>query len=451
LLKIDQSTVEINTVTLTGGAAIGDGFYNSYDNDRSTGDGINDDGGGAIRVDSSTVTLNSSTVSGNTAVGIRNPDPENSYENFPSYGGGIHALSSTLKLNDSSISNNTVLNGNPFYITYGSAIFADSTSLTFNNSSVSNNTGEFASAVEFRSTGNTSTLTINNSTFNGNQGGGVSANNTTPPVLATINNSIFSGNGLEGLSIGEGVINNSIISNNNLDSDFFSGSALNVGGGEVTVNNSTISNNLYNGAIFVNYGTLTLNNTTVTGNKRARDPRPRITLPETGGIDILRNVTLNLNNSIIAGNRGIFDGGNEIGTFVSRAGVNTFQPDTNVTINVNNSLIGDSGAPGQTFFAPPPINGNAIINPAAIDNILAPLADNGGSTQTHALVEGSPAIDAGDCITHPAGTEDQRGEPRIQGNACDLGAFEGSVQATTADETIFTIPLPNNSSVIFGL
>ena len=451
LLKIDQSTVEVNTVTLTGGVATGDGTSTSLNGFASnTGDGVNDDGGGAIHVDSSTLTLNNSNISGNTAAGIRNPEIINgyqSYENFPSYGGGIYSISSTVTLNDSSVSNNTLLNGNTFYIPFGLGIFANSTTLILNNSSVLNNigTGSGADGVEMRS----GVLTVNNSNISGNSGGGISAG---AEVVTTINNSTMSGNGLQGLGISNGSINNSTISGNNLDSDFFSGSALNVGSGEVTVNNSTIANNLYNGAIFVNSATLTLNNTTVTGNKRAPDPRPSITLPETGGIDILRNVTLNLNNSIIAGNRGINGGGNEIATPTTQSIGNIFQSGTNITLNVNNSILGDNGqSSAEAFLALPPINGSAIFMPTAIDNILAPLADNGGPTQTNALVEGSPAIDAGDCITHPVGTEDQRGEPRIQGDACDLGAFEGSVQATTTDETIFTIPLPNNNTVIFGL
>ena len=48
--------------------------------------------------------------------------------------------------------------------------------------------------------------------------------------------------------------------------------------------------------------------------------------------------------------------------------------------------------------------------------------DNGGATATHALLEGSPAIDAADPDVCP--TADQRGVPRPQGPACDVGAVE---------------------------
>ena len=56
------------------------------------------------------------------------------------------------------------------------------------------------------------------------------------------------------------------------------------------------------------------------------------------------------------------------------------------------------------------------------DPMLGPLKNNGGPTETHALLPGSPAIDAGDDrVTPPT---DQRGEPRPQGAASDIGAYE---------------------------
>ena len=54
------------------------------------------------------------------------------------------------------------------------------------------------------------------------------------------------------------------------------------------------------------------------------------------------------------------------------------------------------------------------------DPRLGPLQNNGGLSETHALGEGSPAIDAGaGCPSH-----DQRLFPRPAGPACDIGAFE---------------------------
>jgi hypothetical protein len=75
------------------------------------------------------------------------------------------------------------------------------------------------------------------------------------------------------------------------------------------------------------------------------------------------------------------------------------------------------------------LDGDLTGNQLDLDPLLGPLQQNGGSTWTHALLAGSPAIDAGD----PAGctdrdgaplATDQRGESRIHGAACDIGAYE---------------------------
>jgi hypothetical protein len=72
-----------------------------------------------------------------------------------------------------------------------------------------------------------------------------------------------------------------------------------------------------------------------------------------------------------------------------------------------------------------------IVPPAGVQlaDILEPtLAHNGGRTQTHALVPGSPAIDAGGPVcTDVNGTPlrtDQRGQLRPQSGVCDIGAYE---------------------------
>ena len=53
---------------------------------------------------------------------------------------------------------------------------------------------------------------------------------------------------------------------------------------------------------------------------------------------------------------------------------------------------------------------------------LGPLANNGGPTLTHALLPGSPAINAADAGASPA--TDQRGVRRPQGAGPDIGAYE---------------------------
>jgi len=58
--------------------------------------------------------------------------------------------------------------------------------------------------------------------------------------------------------------------------------------------------------------------------------------------------------------------------------------------------------------------------------MLGPLQDNGGPTFTHALLTGSPAIDAGDPNFTPPPYYDQRGPgfARVVNGRIDIGAFE---------------------------
>ena len=106
-----------------------------------------------------------------------------------------------------------------------------------------------------------------------------------------------------------------------------------------------------------------------------------------------------------------------------------------------NNLIGTGGSGGL-------INGTSgnivgVANPG-----LAPLGSYGGSTQTIALLPGSPAIDAGTSGVDIPDT-DQRGMPRV--GAVDIGAFEsqgftskpviGSTPQTSAIGTAFANPL----------
>jgi hypothetical protein len=70
-------------------------------------------------------------------------------------------------------------------------------------------------------------------------------------------------------------------------------------------------------------------------------------------------------------------------------------------------------------------------SPITADPLLGPLQDNGGPTQTMALLPGSPAIDGGSSFGL---STDQRGDPRpvdfsgipnaAGGDGADIGAFE---------------------------
>jgi hypothetical protein len=75
------------------------------------------------------------------------------------------------------------------------------------------------------------------------------------------------------------------------------------------------------------------------------------------------------------------------------------------------------------------------------DPLLGPLRNNGGLTLTHALMKGSPAIDAGTNAGAPL--TDQRGVARPYGKAADIGAFESEYNVLR-----FTDVSPINSTDI---
>jgi Ca2+-binding RTX toxin-like protein len=217
------------------------------------------------------------------------------------------------------------------------------------------------------------TLTLINSTLSDNaafdSGGGVF---NSPNASLTLINSTISGNSAPE---GGGVANY----------------------GTATVTNSTVSGNTVGGSGggIQNGGTLTVTSSTLSGNSAAAG----------GGVANIDTVTLN--RTLVSGN--VAPTGPEIANFA--------------TITANNfNLFGYSGIAGISGFAP----GVTDVVPGAgvmLGNILSPVANNGGPTLTHALVTGSPAIDASPVNSECQAT-DQRGITRPQGAACDIGAFE---------------------------
>jgi hypothetical protein len=77
--------------------------------------------------------------------------------------------------------------------------------------------------------------------------------------------------------------------------------------------------------------------------------------------------------------------------------------------------------------------------------MLGPLADNGGPTKTHALLEGSPAIDKGNSF---GATADQRSVSRPLGPASDIGSFE--FMDTTAPKVERVVPAENATGIAPG-
>lgn len=172
--------------------------------------------------------------------------------------------------------------------------------------------------------------------------------------------------------------------------------------GKWVIINSTIANNP--GMGIQGGGSVLLSNSTVSANH--------------GGAAVMQYLQgdgLRLSSSIVAGNTR--NGGNDVDQIV---------------ISLGNNLIGDPGTTTGWFSSD-------LLN---IDPLLAPLADNGGTTQTMALYEGSPAIGAGYCLGDgdlAAVTTDQRGVTRK--DPCDIGAYEtelGSVLIAPTPTPTFT-------------
>jgi CSLREA domain-containing protein len=198
-------------------------------------------------------------------------------------------------------------------------------------------------------------------------GAGIVAGNNSLVVIA---NSTISNNSAQG--IGGGIFNSST-------------SGLNITNSTLSNNNAPIGGGIFNN----NPSTMNLKNSTVSGN---------FVTNSSGGVITNNGATpvTAIQNSIIAGNIVASNGSELQGNFISLG--------YNLIGNTNNTTI-----TGDT-------TGN-IIN---VDARLAPLGYYGGTTMTHALLSGSPAIDAGNTATSPA--TDQRGATRI--GTADIGAFE---------------------------
>jgi hypothetical protein len=118
---------------------------------------------------------------------------------------------------------------------------------------------------------------------------------------------------------------------------------------------------------------------------------------------------------------------------------------TDGNFTLKNSIVAD-GCSGKVTSGDYNLGGSTALpcsftgphDQPNINPLLAPLADNGGPTMTHALMPGSPAIDKGGTSANQCPTTDQRGIARPQGPACDVGAFE--LEVTTQPTASPTAP-----------
>ena len=238
----------------------------------------------------------------------------------------------------------------------------------------------------------------------------------------TVRNCVISDNAFSGISITTqefGVVTATILSttvSGNSQGGVSSVPNIFSGGATVTITDCTISGNSSapgGGGIFGTHTFLTVANSTISGNSTAGSG---------GGISVSGGLVIE--NSTISGNSGTSGGGiyNTSSLIVRNtilnagaSGENIFNDGGTVT-SLGYNLSSDDG--GGYLTGP----GDQINT----DPLLGPLQNNGGPTFTHALLPGSPAINAGDPNFTPPPSYDQRGRffRRVFTRRIDVGSFE---------------------------
>ena len=306
-------------------------------------------------------------------------------------GGGIRNFGGTLRLDNIIIRDNRARNG---------AGIMNLRTLIMTDTLITNNTATvFGGGFANRS--GTAVATLSRVVIAGNDaggnGGGVWNDNQLSLSEVTIrNNGADFGGGLYNQSGTVGL--NQVTINNNLSRDGSGGGIRNQTAGTVKGTNVTISGNDATG--------------TASG--------------VGGGIrNISAGSTVVLTNTTIASN--VADSANGIQNDASMTLINSLVANGSSNCNTSGGTVTDGGNnldSGTTCgFTQPSSLTNA--NP-----FLGPLQDNGGNTETHALLLGSRAVDGGSSSACPA--TDQRGQARVNqpgvgsdtGTPCDIGAYE---------------------------
>jgi predicted outer membrane repeat protein len=324
-------------------------------------------GGGALYTDSGSITLTDSTITGNYTEGDR------------SGGGAAHTRQGdgSIAVERTTFSNNRVTGLGPF--DQGGAIYAGgAVDIILTSSSITGNWSEHGSGGGIRT--REGDLTITDSTVSGNS-------------------SVTHGGGIDAAFYGDVTITGSTISGNSTTGPTVIGGGLYSRGGTVVIDQSTISGNRTTsdgsqtpggtvpdsrgGGIALGTGSLTLLSSTVTDNHSEG-------VNSTGGgiriINSTASVPATITNSIVAGNTG-----SSI-TFVPSPDLAYFSSPEQ-PILIESSLIGEIDA--ALLASLNTINSLIGTLGSPIDALIGPLANNGGPTQTHALLPGSPALMAG--------------------------------------------------------
>jgi fibronectin-binding autotransporter adhesin len=441
-LMVVTSEISGNTASLAGGGIMNDGTLSLLS---STVSGNTSADGGGI-MNNGSMTIADSTISGNVA---------------RRGGGTVNWSGRTLTIIDSVISGNfaTVAAGVGAHI--GGGLYDNGGTVTITGGEVSEN----QASISGGGIAGIGIITVTGTLVRANtapNGAGFSTSGTLSVNSATIRNNVASewGGGFQ--ARGTVAIADSLVAENqstwgagisnqmatiNVQRTTFSGnSALSVGGaiesldGDVVIESSTFSGNsagALGGAIYVvtfnQPSTMTIRNSTISGNtSNGAGGGIAVEVPGSQVWLIASTIT---NNSALTVGGGLFNpsGARQASitlstTLVAANNATDAGPDAHgVLTDDGYNLIGNpSGSTGIVSGTNGNITGSAG---AALDPRLGPLADNGGATQTHALLSGSPAINQIPLNSAGCGTtitNDQRGETRPHAGVayCDIGAFE---------------------------
>lgn len=381
-----------------------------------------------------------------------------------STGGGIRNHG-TLHITGSELSNNRT--DNQYTGTSGGAIFNQGGTVTLDATNVISNAARYYGGGLFNSGGvmsvTNSIISLNRALVNGggvgndmgstfmmsggeitgnyawgNGGGfinGVNSGNTDKATLdyvliADNSAAVTDGGGIENTR--ELTISNSIIRNNHADSSR-GGGVYNSGTGLRLERDVFTGNTAQRGAALANvFNSTWITNTTISGN--VAQGTDAAVLNDLQGALFLDNVTLV--NNVGGGLYGLTDNpANGHRTHLK----NTLIANNTVGNNCNGNIVSDGyNLDSGTSCG---LSGTGdLVNTAPS---LGGLQDNGGDTLTHALLNGSAAIDAGDDANCPA--TDQRGYVRPQdGNGdgtarCDIGAYEAGASPTATPTLTATL------------
>ena len=383
--------------------------------------------------------------------------------NSGAYGGGLYINNTgAFTLTDSNVSNNTSLYGGG-----GVYIYSDPTSVTIANTTIADNTADnTAGGILANFTGDLTIIdsNISGNTADGGGGGGLYANHngdltiTDSTMLNNTSGTSGGGGAAWVTNDGSATISGSTFSGNSTQSwggAFYFGT----GGQEITISNSLFNDNSSasaGGALDFDARNLivTINNTTIVGNTSGADG---------GGIWKDDGGSLTINQSTITENTASTNAG---GIYISNGASPSLVLSGTIVSNNTVTGLGPRALPadfsGGTDISMDWVEGDVltldhslvgIISDNAESEItdlggnvrsstpgLSALADNGGLTQTMALLSTSAAVDAGPSpVATFVGNEfDQRGTPyvRIYNGQVDIGAYE--IQPAPAPTTTTT-------------